>query len=78
MATNQGQKFGDLVSDLQGHKSWLGVMPICWYTDTAIGMFTVYCLVLETCTPSPQMLSSLHLHTSDGVGAGERITNLAH
>lgn len=50
MATNQGQKFGDLVSELQGHKSWLGVMPICWYTDIAIGMFTVYCLVLETCT----------------------------
>ena len=39
MATNQGQKSGDLVSDLQGHKSLLGVMPICWYTDIARNVY---------------------------------------
>ena len=68
--TNQGQISGDLVSDLQGHKSLLEVMPICWYTDLAR---KVYCLPLSTRNlhpPSPQTLSNLHLHISYGSGDG--------
>ena len=76
--TNQGQISGDLVSDLQGHKSLLEVTPICWYTDLAR---KVYCLPL-----SVRNLHRLHprcfqtcIYTFHmAVVMEERISNLAH
>lgn len=76
--TDQGQKSGDLVFDLQGHESMLEITPICWYTDLAR---KVYCILLSirNLHPFHPRCFQTCLHTFHmAVVMGERISNLAH